>query len=290
MELRLNKLNNFFSLIKVSHTIFSLPFAVIGFVIATFKDGFVFNYINILLIVCCLFFARTSAMAYNRLVDKKIDKKNKRTKYREIPSKKINSTSVKTIIIISSTLFCLFSFFINKICFYLSFPVLGIILFYSHTKYFTYLCHLVLGLGLGLTPIAAYISVSSSVSWEVLVLGTSVMFWVAGFDIIYALQDFNFDKKNNLYSIPSYFGEKKAIYISRILHITSIVILFFINHLFNYNYFHLGGVILFSVFIFYQHFVFYKQGLKKINLIFFTSNGVASIILCIIWILDIFIF
>jgi 4-hydroxybenzoate polyprenyltransferase len=239
-------------------------------------------------------FARSSAMAFNRFVDREIDAKNPRTKEREIPSGKISKRAAIWFILLSMLAFIVTTFFINKLCFYLSPIALLVILGYSFTKRFTWLCHYVLGLGLALAPIGAYLTISGEYGIITIILGICVFFWVGGFDIIYALQDASFDASIQLKSIPAHFGITKAIIVSRISHILSSIFLFIGISLMNQQYPGIGWLSwvafgLFSLLLIRQHLLVNDKNLSKINQAFFTTNGIASVILGSFIILDLFV-
>ena len=198
-------MKNYLSLVKFSHTIFALPFALIGFFIAIGVHGYDFKWTTFIYVILCMVFARSAAMAFNRYVDRKIDKANERTaNVREIPNGTIKPTSALVFVIINCVLFIATTYFINPLCFYLSPIALLVVLGYSYTKRFTALCHLVLGIGLGLAPIGAYLAVTGAFDWLPLYFSFAVLFWVSGFDIIYALQDESFDKQQQLHSCLLY--------------------------------------------------------------------------------------
>ena len=233
----MSKVKSYLSLIKFSHTIFAMPFAMIGFFLAVtylhsfrtndpdlLPSGFIgtatfpygeinyhwsFYILKLALVILCMLFARSAAMAFNRYLDRSFDAKNPRTAIREIPAGIIKANSVLLFTIVNCLLFIACTFFINSLCFYLSPVALLIVLGYSYTKRFTPLCHLVLGLGLSLAPIGAYLAVTGQFSSLPILFSLSVIFWVSGFDIIYALQDEEFDKAQKLYSIPSWLGKQK---------------------------------------------------------------------------------
>ena len=284
----MNKILNFFSLVKFSHTIFALPFALIGFFLAYEKTQNLDIKIFIF-VIFCMIFARNSAMAFNRFIDRKIDKKNSRTKKREIPSNKISEKSAIFFIIINILLFFTTTFFINKMVFFLSPIALIIILTYSYSKRFTFFCHLILGLALSLSPIGAYLTITEKFDFLPLIFSFIVMFWVSGFDIIYSLQDENFDKKENLHSIPVSFGKKKSLQISFIFHIITSFLVIYAGIFAKYNNFYWIGAIIFIALLFYQHKIIYENNLEKINIIFFSKNGIASIIFAFFTIMEIII-
>ncbi len=232
-------------------------------------------------------FARSSAMAFNRWTDREIDALNARTKIREIPAGIIKANDALIFTIINSIAFVITTWFINPLCFYLSFLALAIVLGYSLTKRFTALCHFVLGLGLSLAPLGAWIAVSGKFDFLPLLFSFAVLTWVSGFDIIYALQDEQFDKEHNLHSIPQYFGGKKALSLSRTLHISSSLFILSagINGDFGSIYF--VGWAFFSFLLMYQHRLVKHDDLSKVNLAFFTTNGMASLVFSIFVVSDV---
>ena len=286
-------MNKYLSLVKFSHTIFALPFAMIGFFLAAFKYSGGFSVQKLLLVIICMVTARSAAMAFNRYIDRNIDGQNERTAVREIPSGKINSNSVLVFTVVNSLLFILSTYFINSLCFYLSPVALFVILGYSLTKRFTFLCHLILGVGLSLAPIGAYLAVMGQFDLIPVLLGFTVLFWVAGFDIIYALQDADFDRSHKLFSIPSKFGVLGALKISRFLHTLSSILLIISLNLMFQQYPELQYISILAAFIFiglliYQHTLVKTDDFSKINLAFFTTNGIASLIFGLLIISDLY--
>ena len=281
-------MRNYLSLIKFSHTIFAMPFAFIGFFLASNNskiDWEIFIYI-----ILCMVFARSAAMAFNRYIDRDIDKANKRTsETREIPNGIIKAKSALIFVIINSLLFIGTTFHINMICFYLSPIALLVILGYSYTKRFTAVCHLILGLGLSLAPIGAYLAVSGKFNIIPLFFSAAVLFWVSGFDIIYSLQDEEFDKEHKLHSIPVLLGKKISLTLSKALHFLVIIILSQIPDYADFGKLYWIGFSIFSVLIIYQHTLVKHNDLSKINLAFFTTNGIASIIFGVFVITDLLI-
>src|ERR1700753_1790641 len=214
-------MKKYLSLVTFTHTIFAMPFAFIGFFLAVSTTNHRFEWPKLVMMVLCMIFARNSAMAFNRYLDRDIDSKNPRTKQRDIPSGRISATSALIFTIINCLLFVTTTWFINSLCFYLSPVALLVVLGYSATKRFTALCHLVLGLGLSLAPIGAYLVVTGQFDLLPIFFSLAVLCWVSGFDIIYALQDEDFDRNENLHSIPAYLGKQKALWLSSVLHILS---------------------------------------------------------------------
>jgi 4-hydroxybenzoate polyprenyltransferase len=271
------RLKHWFSLIRFSHTVFALPFAFIGFFLAI-EDGGTWNIKKFLLVLGCMVSARTSAMAFNRFADRYWDALNVRTKNREIPRGIISPSAALWLSVISAMLFVYFAFLINRLCFYLSPVALMIILGYSYTKRFTSACHLILGLGLALAPVGAYLAVRESFALLPVLFGAIVLCWVSGFDIIYALPDAEFDRQHGLFSIPAVLGIKKALLLSELLHALAFIILFIISFMYSWNIFFFTGAIIFSLLMFYQHLLVKPNDFSKINLAFGTLNGWASVI------------
>ena len=287
-------MKNYLSLIKFSHTIFALPFALVGFFLANYQAQKTLDLRTLALIILCMIFARSAAMAFNRYLDRDIDAQNPRTVIREIPAGIITPQSALVFIVINCVAFVAVTYFINPICFYLSPVALVVVLGYSYTKRFTALCHFVLGLGLSLAPIGAYLAVTGHFDMIPLLYSATVMLWVSGFDIIYALQDEDFDKSLKLNSIPVLLGKKGALQLSNILHILSACFLLFAVYSVNnisdkFGIIHWIGATVFVSLLFYQHTLVKANDLSKINLAFFTTNGIASVIYGSFFILDYFV-
>lgn len=288
-------IKSYLSLIKFSHTVFALPFAMVGYFLGISKmRTSVLDLKILILVVLCMVFSRSAAMAFNRYIDREIDLKNPRSSQREIPAGIINPNAALLFVIFNSLLFVVTTFFINKLCFFLSPVALIVILGYSLTKRFTFLCHLVLGLGLSLAPVGAYMAVTSEFGIISILFGLTVLFWVSGFDIIYALQDEFFDKSNNLFSIPSYFGSQNALKIAQLFHLISFILICLAVYLtmseFSiYKWLTWIGLGIFSLLLFYQHTLVKHNDLSKVNMAFFTTNGIASVVFGTFFILDYFI-
>lgn len=283
----MNGILNYFKLVKFSHTIFALPFALVGFFMGLYDVDFVFSLKILLLILVCMVSARNSAMGFNRWLDKRIDLKNERTKDRVIPAGIVKPSSALIFTIVNALIFVVSTYFINKLTFMLSPVVLLVILGYSYTKRFTFLSHFILGLGLSFAPIGAYISVTGSFSLVPILLSLAVLMWVSGFDILYSTQDYEFDKKNKLFSVPVAFGIKGALVISIIVHLVSIVFIVTTAILGNYGFLYWVGVIIYVCFIIFQHSIVKVNDLSRINKAFFFSNGMASLTYAIFAILGI---
>ena len=271
-------IGQYLSLVKFSHTIFALPFAIIGFFLATHYYQYPFSWADILLVLLCMVFARSAAMAFNRYADREIDAKNPRTAAREIPDGIISAPSALLFVLLNCALFVLTTYFINPLCFYLSPVALTIVLGYSYTKRFTYLCHFILGLGLALAPVGAFLAVSEEFRLLPVLFGFAVLFWVSGFDIIYALQDEEFDQKEALFSIPQTLGKKNALALSSFLHVLCGGCIFYAGAFAGFGWLYWVAVALFLGLLFYQHTLVSPNNLSRVNLAFFTTNGIASLV------------
>jgi 4-hydroxybenzoate polyprenyltransferase len=263
-----------------------MPFAMIGFFLAINQTENSFDWKILIFIVLCMIFARNAAMGFNRFADRKIDKKNPRTTNREIPAGIIKEKSAILFVIINSLLFVSSTFFINELVFWLSPVALFIILAYSLTKKYTSICHFILGLGLSLAPIGAYLSVSEQFALLPVLFSFVVLFWVSGFDIIYALQDEEFDNLENLKSIPAFLGKPKALKVSFSIHIIVALLIVFVGFYGSFGLLFWIGSLIFIVLLFYQHFIVKADDLSRINLAFFTTNGIASVVFAIFVIFD----
>jgi len=303
----MSSVKKYLSLVKFSHTIFAMPFALIGFFLGAYwlpinemrneaiakKITSWSIYVNInwkifLLILICMITARSAAMAFNRYLDSHFDAKNPRTAIREIPAGIISTDSALRFVIINCMLFITATFFINRICFFLSPVALFVILFYSYTKRFTALCHLVLGVGLSLAPIGAYLAVTGSFDLLPILFSFTVLFWVSGFDIIYALQDEEFDKSQQLHSIPAALGKGKALKVSELLHLLSAICVISAGVYGHFGWLYWIGIAVFIGMLFYQHSIVKPTDLSKVNIAFMTANGIASVVFAVFVLLDIF--
>jgi 4-hydroxybenzoate polyprenyltransferase len=282
------KIGNYFSFVKFSHTVFAMPFALVGFSLAVSGNDHRFSLKLFLLIVLCMIFARNAAMGFNRYADKKYDALNPRTASREIPSGKIESFSALLFVIINAALFITTTFFINQLTLILSPVALIIILGYSLTKRVTVLCHFVLGLALSLAPIGAYISVTGEFNSLPLVYSLIVLTWVSGFDIIYALQDDEFDRSINLFSIPSKTGRHTALIISNSIHFITFILVITAGFMGSSGCLFWIGAALFSILLLYQHLIVKQNDISRVNLAFATTNGIASIVFAAFVIFDLF--
>lgn len=306
----MSKIKDYLSLVKFSHTIFAMPFAMIGFFLGVMQTNFFvkdqtvspvpglhFNtelltittnqfIIKFLLVLVCMVTARSAAMAFNRYLDRSFDAKNPRTAIREIPKGIIAPGSALRFVILNCVLFIAATFFINSICFYLSPVALSVVLFYSYTKRFTPLCHLVLGLGLSLAPIGAYLAITGQFDVLPVLFSLAVIFWVSGFDIIYALQDVEFDKSQQLYSIPALLGKSGGLRVSEVLHLLSAVCVIAAGVYGGFHWLYWVGIAVFTGMLFYQHSLVKPNDLSKVNIAFMTANGIASVVFGLLVIAD----
>jgi 4-hydroxybenzoate polyprenyltransferase len=284
----LQHIKKYLSLIKFSHTIFALPFALIGFSLAIHSGKAIFSLEKFVLVILCMLFARSAAMAFNRYIDRKFDAKNPRTAIREIPAGQISPNAAFFFTVVCCVLFVVCAYLINSLCFYLSPVALLVILGYSLTKRFTPLCHLILGVGLALAPVGAYMALTEHFALLPILFGCIVFFWVSGFDIIYALQDEDFDRSQGLKSIPVYFGTKKSLRLSEVIHLFSAIIVTFGFFLGGFSWLYIIGAVLFIGLLVYQHTLVKPNDLSKVNIAFGTTNGIASVVFCIFVCADIF--
>lgn len=286
-------MKNYLSLVKFSHTIFAMPFALVGYFLAVNTTPHQFDWKALGLVLLCMVFARNAAMAFNRYIDRDIDELNPRTAIREIPAGVLKADAVLWFVIANAFLFIAATYFLNSLCFYLSPVALLITIGYSLTKRFTALCHIVLGLGLSLAPVGAYLAVTGTFSILPVLYGLAVLCWVAGFDIIYALQDFEFDMSNRLKSTPVWLGKANALRLSNVLHLASAGLLVYAGYLVSQSFSSINilmwaGTAIFIALLIYQHTLVKVNDLSKINLAFFTTNGVASILFGALLIADLY--
>lgn len=286
MKQFITKIGDYLSLVKFSHTIFAMPFALMAFVFALKTTDAQFSWVLLLQIVGCMVFARNVAMGFNRWADHKIDGDNPRTASREIPAGKISPKSALIFVIVSAILFIATSLSINLLTAVLSPVALAVIMFYSYCKRFTAMAHLVLGLSLGIAPAAAYIAATGTISTAPCLISLLVLTWCGGFDIIYALQDLEFDRQRGLHSIPVRFGVRGALYISIALHAVSIAALILFALYCPQGWLLWTGVALFSLCIILEHILVTPTKQRSIGIAFGTLNGIASLTLATFTILQ----
>ena len=282
-------ISTYLSLVKFSHTIFAMPFALIGFFLAASDEAYGFSLKLLILVILSMIFARSAAMAYNRYADYRFDALNPRTSGREIPSGKIRHRSALIFVIVTSGLFILTTAFINNLALLLSPVALAIILGYSLTKRFTALCHFILGLGLSLAPIGAYIAVTNRFDLLPLIYSAIVLTWVGGFDIIYALQDDDFDRLQRLFSLPAVMGRSTALRLSALSHTLTALMVVAAGIVGKGGYLFWIGAAIFVILLVFQHRIVKHDDLSRVNMAFATTNGIAGLVLAVFVIADLFV-
>ena len=280
----------YFRLVKFAHTIFAMPFALMAFAYALWSAEAEFSWLLLAQVILCMVFARNVAMGFNRWADRHIDKENPRTADREIPAGAISPRNAMIFIAINALLFIATACTINLLTAILSPVALAVIMFYSYCKRFTSLAHLVLGLSLGIAPAGAFIAVTGTLTWQVCLLSLLVLTWCGGFDIIYALQDADFDRKRGLHSIPSTFSVATSLYISIALHCVSVVALIAFATYLPQSWLLWCGVALFSAILVAEHILVTPKKQRSIGIAFGTLNGLASLTLAVFVIANILIY
>lgn len=282
----LRKLHITLDMIKFEHTVFALPFAFIGALLA--RKGLPTIW-QITWIVAAMVGARSAAMAFNRIADVQYDKLNPRTSGRALPRGTLSVQFAVIFTLLMSALFVFSAWELNPLCFYLSFPTLAILLSYSYTKRFTSLSHLVLGFSVGCAPLAAWLAIRGQFAWPPVLLSASVMFWVAGFDLIYALQDIEFDRKAKLFSMPSKLGIGPTLRISTLFHGATVILLAVTAFLSGLGWVAFAGIAIVAGILYWEHRLVTPQDLSRINVAFFNLNGYISILLLLTFAGDILI-
>lgn len=277
---------NYLSLVTFSHTVFALPFALVGAFLAFHSVDFDFNSRILVFVVLCMVFARNAAMSFNRVTDRFIDKRNPRTASREIPAGKIHPRNAFLFSVANSILFIVCTYFINPLVFMLSPVALLVILGYSYTKRFTVFCHFILGLGLALAPIGAYLAVTGRFALLPVLYSVIVFLWVSGFDIIYSIQDEEFDREEALSSIPAVLGKTKATVIAIALHLLTAGFVVAVGYVQGNGMLYWIGASLFIALLAHQHILILTKGKEKIGFAFATYNGLASLVYATLTILS----
>ena len=277
-------------MIKFEHSVFALPFALTGALLAIRGSGLGGSvmWAKIVWIAVAMVGARSAAMAFNRLVDAEIDARNPRTKTRHIPAGLLSATFGWGFVAVASMVFIYAARELNSLCFRLAPVALGVVFFYSFTKRFTTFAHLVLGFSLGIAPTAAWIAVRGSLDPHILWLTAAVMFWTAGFDIIYSCQDYEFDSDQGLFSLPRRIGIAGALRVSQLLHILMIVCLLALVHDLDLGPLSLAGIVAVGLLLAYEHSMVKPDDLSRVNAAFFTMNGWVSVLFFVFWAADIF--
>ncbi|MFH0809911.1 MAG: UbiA-like polyprenyltransferase [Pseudomonadota bacterium] len=273
---RLGRLGVVLEMIKFEHTIFALPFAFMGLLLA--GRGLPAPR-TVLWVLAAMVGARSAAMAFNRLLDATVDARNPRTSNRALPRGLVSPIFVSWFIAASGGLFFLSAWQLNRTCLLLSPAALAVVLFYSYTKRFTAAAHLVLGAALGLAPVGGWLAANESLAPAPLLLGAGVLFWVAGFDILYSLLDVEFDRGEGLHSIPSRLGPERAVWLARLLHLASALLFATVGVAAGLGLVYFVGTGIVAVFLLVQHLLVSPEDLSRLNVSFFTLNGAVSIIL-----------
>jgi 4-hydroxybenzoate polyprenyltransferase len=280
------KLKITLEMIKFEHTVFALPFALIG---TLFASGGLPRLWQLGWIVVAMIGARSAAMSFNRLVDVHFDKLNPRTRGRALANGTLSMRFAIVFTVAMSALFVFSAWRLNPLCFYLSFPTLGVLFFYSYTKRFTSLSHLVLGFAIGLAPLAAWLAIRGEFAWAPIVLSASVMFWIAGFDVIYALQDTQFDRDAKLFSLPARLGIARSLQVSTLFHVLTVALLVATAMLTRSGPIAFAGIVVVAGILFWEHRIVKPDDLSRVNVAFFNLNGYVSILLLLTFATDILI-
>lgn len=281
------RIRTWLEMVRFSHTLFALPFAVMALFLAT--PGRWPSLRTTSLVLLAMVSARTAAMAYNRLVDRDIDAQNPRTRSRHLPAGLVSLLEARLLVLVSALLFVAATWFLNPLAFGLSIPTLLVLLLYSHTKRFTAASHFFLGFALGLSPLGVWVAVRGSVDasyWIPAALGLAVLLWVAGFDILYACQDVDFDRDRGLHSVPARLGIGRALWLARLLHVLVVTSLLGVALLAGLGMVYLAGVLLVALLLGYEHSLVRRDDLSRLDLAFFTVNGCVSVLLCLFTIVE----
>jgi 4-hydroxybenzoate polyprenyltransferase len=277
-------------MIKFEHSIFALPFALTGALLAFRQNGFDAHNIwrQLVWIVVAMVAARSAAMAFNRVIDTDIDARNPRTRMRHLPTGLLSPQFTWGFVVVSSLLLFFAAFELNPLCLRLAPLALAVVFFYSYTKRFTTFSHLVLGLSLGIAPAAAWIAVRGSLDPRILLLTAAVMFWTAGFDVIYSCQDYDFDREEGLWSVPRALGIGRALAVARWLHVSMVGCLLLLVPALDLGALALAGVGAIVALLIYEHSLVKPNDLSRVNAAFFTMNGYVSVLFFLFWAADIF--
>src|ERR1700733_13446330 len=270
-------------MIKFEHSVFALPFALVGALLAARAGGGLPAWSQILWIVVAMVGARSAAMTMNRIADIEFDGRNPRTANRALPAGTLSVGFAWTFTILASALLVVAAWQLNPLALKLSPVVLAMLFLYSYTKRFTALSHLVLGFCLGISPAAAWIAIRGSLDWRMLILCAAVTLWVGGFDILYACQDVDFDKSTGLYSVPKRFGVRQAMFISRAMHVLVILLLAFLAISFSLSWLAWAGIVVVALLLGYEHSLVSPDDLSRLNAAFFTVNGYISLLFLLFW-------
>ncbi len=285
----LGKIGTVLEMIKFEHSVFALPFALTGALLAFRGSGLTAGEFGAKLgwIVVAMVAARSAAMAFNRVADAEIDARNPRTQMRAIPAGVLSKSFTLGFTVFWSLVLVAAAYMLNPLCFRLSPVALAVVFGYSYTKRFTTLSHLVLGFALGIAPAAAWIAVRGTLDAPILLLTAAVMCWTAGFDIIYSCQDVEFDRQSGLRSVPQAAGIRRALWVARLLHMVMVALLAGLWRLLDLGVFSLAGIAVVAALLAYEHSLVKASDLSRVNAAFFTVNGVVSVLFFVFWAVDI---
>ena len=271
------------SLVKFAHTVFALPFALVGFLLGLQDPAGHFSWVLLLQILGCMVFARSAAMGFNRYVDREIDARNSRTAGRDVPAGRITPRQALVFSLVNAVLFMVVAWTINPLCGGLSLVALLVLLGYSYLKRFTWLCHFGVGAALSIAPAGAFIAVTGHITWPIVLLSLTVFLWSSGFDILYALADEEIDREQGLHSIPQRFGRRRAMAIATFVHLPIFVLIpLFLIQTSLTDAWGIAAGIFFLAMLIYQHVIISPKDLSRLNAAFFTANGLASIVFCLL--------
>jgi len=270
-------------MIKVEHTLFALPFAFTGMFIAA---GGLPCPKKMFWIVLAVLGARSGAMGFNRIADAKIDARNPRTANRDIPAGKISVKEAYLYVIVSFGLYFFAAYMLNPLCLYLSPVPFLVFILYSYAKRFTFLCHIILGVALGIAPIGAWVAITGSLDLGIIIMGIAILFWASGFDIVYACQDIDFDRDEGLFSIPRYLGLRNSLYLARFFHLIAFLLFYISGSMLDMGMIYSLGVFISGFFMFYQHAIIKPEDLSRLDMAFFNLNAYISLTICVFTFVD----
>ncbi len=279
-------------MVRFEHSVFALPFALTGMLLAIREDGFATARLGakILWIIVAMVGARSAAMAFNRILDADLDARNPRTRTRHLPAGLLSEGFAWGFTAVSASVLLFAAWMLNSLCFRLAPVALAVLFFYSYTKRFTTMSHLVLGFSLGIAPAAAWIAIRGSLDPRILWLTVAVTLWTAGFDVIYACPDYDFDTREGLYSLPRKYGIAGALFFSRVFHAGMVLSLTALVYTFHLRALSIAGVVLVAALLIYEQSLVKPHDLSRVNAAFFTMNGYVSVLFCLFWAADILLF
>ncbi len=281
-----NKVKTLLEMIKFSHTVFAFPFALMGVVLASLASGHAPGFLQVFWICMAMVGARSAAMGLNRLIDAKIDADNPRTAERHIPAGKVSISEALLFILVALLVFFLAAWMLNPLCLKLAPVVVGLFILYAYCKRFTHYAHIVLGLCLGIAPIGAWIALRGDIGWPVIPLAVAVLLWVAGFDIFYALQDYDVDVERGLHSIPAKLGKQKSFTLVRIFHGLMLLFLLLVIPGSGLGWIYFAGVVVVALLLVYEHLLVKPDDLSRLDAAFFNMNGYISVTIFIFTLID----